>query len=74
MSHLSAGPLVIAFGATMVLVGILIWSGGLSWFGHLPGDIRIERDSTRIFIPITSCLALSVVLTLGALVFRRLFP
>ncbi|MCQ4306763.1 DUF2905 domain-containing protein, partial [Pseudomonas stutzeri] len=34
----------------------------LSWFGRLPGDIRIESERSRTFIPITSMIILSVVL------------
>lgn len=69
-------------GRTLVLVGLAICAAGLvlwlfpralAWFGHLPGDIRIERDGTRIYIPITSMLvvsvALSVVLSLAARIF-----
>ncbi|MFN4073858.1 MAG: DUF2905 domain-containing protein, partial [Thermus sp.] len=36
----------------------------LSWFGHLPGDIRIERDGLKVYIPIASALVLSLLLTL----------
>ena len=44
----------------------------LSWFGRLPGDIRIERPHTRIYIPLTSMLLVSVALSLIAAVLRRL--
>ncbi len=57
------GGLVVAIGVGVVVLGLLIWSGALSWFGRLPGDIRIEGDSTRVFIPITSMVIASVVLT-----------
>lgn len=42
------------------MVGILVWAGGLSWFGRLPGDIRIERGNVRIYIPVVSMLLISV--------------
>ncbi|MBY5161904.1 DUF2905 domain-containing protein [Salsipaludibacter albus] len=58
------GVVVAAIGAGVVLLGLVIWSGALSWFGRLPGDIRIEGDSTRVFIPITSMVIASVVLTI----------
>ncbi len=42
-----------------------------SWFGHLPGDIRIEGERTFIYAPIASMLVVSVVLSfLGWLVQR----
>lgn len=63
MSSQQIGLLVIGAGVVLVLVGLLVWSGGLSWFGQLPGDLRIERESVRIYIPITSMLLLSIVLS-----------
>jgi hypothetical protein len=66
-----AGPLMVAAGAVLVLVGLLVWSGGLSWFGRLPGDIRIERDTVRIYLPIVSMLIVSVVLSLVLYLVRR---
>jgi hypothetical protein len=59
----SAGPLIVVLGLAIAVIGLLVWSGGLSWFGRLPGDIRIERESARIYIPIVSMLILSVVLS-----------
>jgi ribose/xylose/arabinose/galactoside ABC-type transport system permease subunit len=66
------GPLLVTLGVALILVGLLIWSGGLRWFGHLPGDIRIERESVRVYIPLASMLIISVVLSL-ILYLRRFF-
>ena len=60
-------------GVGVVLVGLLVWSGALSWFGRLPGDIRIERDNFRLYVPITSMILVSLVLTLLINLVRRLF-
>ena len=65
------GPLVVVAGLAVVVVGLLIWSGGLSWFGHLPGDIRSEHGNVRFYFPIVSMLLVSVVLTLIFRLFRR---
>jgi uncharacterized membrane protein YidH (DUF202 family) len=54
----------VAAGVVLVGVGLLVWLGGLAWFGRLPGDIRIERPNTRVYIPLASSLLLSVVLSL----------
>jgi hypothetical protein len=54
------GPLIVAVGLLVVLVGVLAWTGGLSWFGRLPGDIRIESENVRIYIPWVSMLLVSV--------------
>jgi hypothetical protein len=66
------GLLILAAGVVLVAVGLLVWAGGLSWFGHLPGDLRIERGGTRVFVPITSMLLVSIVLTLLVNLLRRL--
>ena len=60
----NVGPLIVVAGIVIAAVGILVWSGGLSWFGHLPGDIRIERDNVRIYIPVVSMLLVSVAASL----------
>ena len=67
------GLVLIAVGLGIVLVGLLVWSGALSWFGRLPGDIRIERENLRVYVPITSMILVSLVLTLLINLVRRLF-
>jgi hypothetical protein len=64
VSSASAGPTIVVAGVVVVLVGLLVWAGGLSWFGRLPGDIRIERESVHVYIPIVSMLILSAVASL----------
>ena len=67
------GLLVVVAGAGLVVVGLLIYSGALSWFGRLPGDIRYEGESTRVYIPIVSSLLASVLLSLLFYLLRRFF-
>jgi xanthine/uracil permease len=64
MSLSSPGPLIVVLGVVIVLIGLAVWSGALGWFGRLPGDIRIERESVRVYIPLVSMLVISVVLSL----------
>ena len=59
----SPGPLLVAVGLGVALLGLLVWSGALSWFGRLPGDLRIDGERTRVFLPITSMIVVSVVAT-----------
>jgi Protein of unknown function (DUF2905) len=68
----SAGPMIVLAGAAIVLVGLAVWSGALGWFGRLPGDIRIERDSVRIYIPLVSMLLVSLALSLLIYLLNRL--
>ncbi|HEU4525462.1 MAG TPA: DUF2905 domain-containing protein [Gemmatimonadales bacterium] len=70
---MSPGTILIALGVGLILVGLLIWSGSLSWFGRLPGDIRIERESVRVYVPIVSMLVVSLVVSLVLYLARRFF-
>ncbi len=60
-------------GALLFILGAILhfapWL--LNWFGKLPGDIRIESEHSRIFIPITSMIIVSVVLTVIVNLFRH---
>ena len=69
----SIGLIVIAGGIALVLVGLLIYSGGMSWFGRLPGDIRYEGENVRLYAPIVSMLLISLVLSLIFYLLRRFF-
>lgn len=69
----STGLFVIVLGIGVIIAGVLLYSGALSWFGRLPGDIRIESERTRIYIPIVSMLLVSLVLSLVLYLLRRFF-
>ena len=57
------GAVLVVVGVVVVVVGALAMAGALSWFGRLPGDIRIEGERTRLYVPIVSMLLVSLVLT-----------
>jgi len=71
MEPRSLGLLIATIGIVLVVLGLFVATGALSWFGRLPGDIRIESGNTRVYIPITTMLLLSVGLSLLAAIFRR---
>jgi hypothetical protein len=70
------GKSIVGIGLFLVVTGLIMWFAGdrLSWFGRLPGDIRIERPGFSCFFPITTMiivsLLLSVVLSLVSRFFR----
>ena len=68
------GKWLISIGIILVLLGLAInyapWL--INWFGKLPGDIRIQDDNKSIFIPITSMIVISILLSIIMnLFFRR---
>lgn len=72
MDARTAGFLIVAVGVAAILVGLLVTTGALSWFGRLPGDIRYSSGNTRVFFPITTMIIVSVVLSLVMFFVRRL--
>ncbi|HEY7770408.1 DUF2905 domain-containing protein [Longimicrobium sp.] len=73
MDNRSLGLLIVGLGAAIVIVGLLVMTGALGWVGRLPGDIRIENGSTRVYFPIVTMIVVSVVLSLVLAVARRFF-
>ncbi len=71
MESRSVGLLVIGAGVVVLLLGVLIYSGALGWFGRLPGDIRIEGERSRVYVPLVSMLVISIVLSLLLTLLRR---
>lgn len=68
----AVGLFVILGGVCVIVIGLLIYSGGLNWFGRLPGDIRYEGEHTRIYFPIVSMLIISLALSLFFYFIRKL--
>ncbi len=62
----------------LVILGLTLAAAGLLWpflqklgLGRLPGDIVIERENFRLYVPLTSSLVVSVVLSLVLWLIRR---
>lgn len=72
MSGRQVGLVLIVAGIAVALVGALAWAGWLSWFGRLPGDVHVERPGFRLEAPFASMLIVSIVLSLGVALLRRL--
>jgi len=52
-------------GAALVVVGGILWALGRAGLRGLPGDLRYEGEHVRVYFPIMSSIALSVILTAG---------
>ncbi len=65
------GLFVVIGGVCLIFVGILIYSGGLNWFGRLPGDFRYESDRVQVYVPIVSMLVISLALSLLLYLIRK---
>jgi hypothetical protein len=63
--------ILIAIGVVLLLVGLLWpWLSSLG-LGRLPGDIRIETENGFFYFPITTCVVISIVLSLVIWFIRR---
>ena len=67
------GDWLLGAGVVLLVLGALVKVGLLGWLGNLPGDIDIKREGYRVFVPITSMLVVSLLLSLLAAIIRRFF-
>ncbi len=65
------GRLLIAVGILLVLVGLILNYFPFLRLGHLPGDITVRRGNFTFCFPLTTCIFLSLVLTLLIYLFRK---
>ncbi len=62
----------------LITLGVILLALGLLWpllarlgFGHLPGDVRIERKGFFFYFPITTSIVVSLIISLILWIFRR---
>jgi hypothetical protein len=59
------GRLLLLGGVILGVLGVvLILAPNLPFIGRLPGDIRIETDSVRVYLPFGTMLVISLILTI----------
>jgi hypothetical protein len=61
--------LLVGVGLLISAIGVVMWLGVP--LGRLPGDIVIRREGFSFYLPITTCIVVSVVLTVVGMLFRR---
>jgi hypothetical protein len=68
------GKILLIVGGLMMLAGLVfLLAEKIPLLGQLPGDIRYQSDGGTIYVPITTCLLLSIVLTVVLNLLVRLF-
>ncbi len=70
MTHF--GKTIMLAGAAIALIGAILWVLGRLGFRGLPGDLSFGSDKMRIYVPIATCLVLSIVLSGVVWLFRML--
>ena len=60
---------LIGIGLLIAAVGVAMWLGVP--IGRLPGDIVIRRENATFYLPITTCIVVSLLLTLVGQLFRK---
>jgi Protein of unknown function (DUF2905) len=63
------GPILVVVGLVVAAIGALVWLGVP--LGRLPGDIAIERDGFRLYVPITTSVLASAAFMLVSWLLRR---
>ncbi|MBI5701449.1 DUF2905 domain-containing protein [Candidatus Saganbacteria bacterium] len=59
------GRLLIYIGVIIVMIGaFLLLVSKLPWFGRLPGDIAWQKDGWTIYVPLTTMVLVSIVITI----------
>lgn len=66
------GKFLVIIGLLIALAGGLLWSGlGRGWLGRLPGDIHYTKGNASFFFPLTTCILLSLFLSLVMWLLRK---
>lgn len=70
-----AGKYIIYIGIGIILVGVIVYFFGnkFSFFGKLPGDIRVEKENFSFYMPLTSMILLSIVISGVLWLIRKFF-
>jgi len=66
------GKLLIVSGCLMAVLGVvLVFSDKIPWLGRLPGDISLKRENFSFYFPLTTCILISLLLSLLFALFRK---
>ncbi len=71
----STGKFIILGGVILIVIGTIWYLFGdkLGWIGNLPGDIKVEKENSGFYFPITTMILLSIVFSIVMAIIRRFF-
>ena len=66
------GKGLIFLGLILIVFGLILnFAGKIPYLGRLPGDIYIKKDNFTFYFPITTCIIISIVLTIIFSIFKK---
>ncbi len=66
------GKAILVVGLVLVALGALLWLlGQIPGVGRLPGDIYIKRGNFIFYLPLATCILISIIISLLLAVFSR---
>jgi len=66
------GRTLILLGLVLIVAGLVVsFSSRIPWLGKLPGDFTFRSGGLTVYVPLGTCLLLSLVLSLVSYLFRR---
>ncbi len=68
---INIGKLLIFSGIGLIIIGVLFLGCFKLGIGKLPGDIYIEKGSFKLFFPVTTCILLSLIISLFFLILGK---
>ncbi len=64
MNWIDVGRFLIIAGTVIIVVGVVFLFADKFPIGRLPGDLRFGNDRFKLYIPVATCILLSVVITI----------
>ncbi|MBN2063255.1 MAG: DUF2905 domain-containing protein [Sedimentisphaerales bacterium] len=58
------GKVLIGVGLMLILAGAAFIGISKLGIGHIPGDLKFGDDKFRVYIPLGSCILISLIMTL----------
>jgi uncharacterized membrane protein len=74
MINQTSGKYLIFFGIILVLLGVVLFffHDKMNWVGNLPGDIRIENENSKVYLPFATMILVSIIVNVLLFIYRRI--